>query len=411
MCSANRGEDRMSPIVIDYLPHLPVSQQQVELVERKGVGHPDSICDAIMEAISVALCRAYLDATGQVLHHNIDKGLLVAGQTTPALGGGTVEAPMRLIVGDRATMEWQGQRFPVGEIAAATARQWLRQHLRFVDPDRHLVFENAMQPGSPELVDLFARQTLGANDTSAAVGYAPLTETERCVLAAEHYLNSPACKAQFPEAGEDVKVMGARQGRHLTLTVALAFVDRFIPTVQTYVARKAAITEELRRFLAADLQELDRVDVCLNTLDAPERGLGGMYLTVLGTSAEGGDSGQVGRGNRVNGVISLQRPMSTEAAAGKNPVRHVGKIYTLLSHQMAQHIYSTVEGVAEVSVWLCSQIGQPVDRPWVTAAQVILAPGASKTDVDTPIRERIHADLAALPAFITQLTQGAFPVW
>jgi S-adenosylmethionine synthetase len=403
--------DGMSPMVIEYLPHIPVSQQHMEMVERKGLGHPDSMCDAIMEAISVALCQRYLEATGRVLHHNIDKGLLVAGQTTPALGGGTVEAPMRLIVGDRATVEWQGQRFPVGEIAETTARQWLQKHLRFVDPERHLVFQNAIQPGSPELVDLFARQTIGANDTSAAVGYAPLTETERCVLAAEHRLNSPEFKAQFPEAGEDVKVMGSRQGRHLTLTIALAFVDRFIPNARTYVNRKAAIVQDLRRFLETDLQELDRVDVCLNMLDEPERGLGGMYLTVLGTSAEGGDSGQVGRGNRVNGVISLNRPMSTEAAAGKNPVSHVGKIYTLLSHQMAHHIYAAVEGVAEVSVWLCSQIGQPVDRPWSTAAQVILAPEVSRTDVEIPIREIIHADLTALPSFITQLTSGAFPVW
>jgi S-adenosylmethionine synthetase len=399
----------MLPLVLDYLPHIPVGQQQVELVERKGLGHPDSICDAIMEAISVALCRTYLDATGQVLHHNIDKGLLVAGQTTPALGGGTVDAPMRLIVGDRATVEWQGQRFPVGAIAEATARQWLREHLRFVDPDRHVVVQNALQPGSPDLVDLFARQTLGTNDTSAAVGYAPLTETERCILAAEHHLNSPAFKAQFPEAGEDVKVMGCRQGRHLTLTIAMAFVDRFIPNVRTYVDRKAAITEELTRFLQADLQESERVDVYLNRLDAPERGLGGMYLTVLGTSAEGGDSGQVGRGNRVHGVISLNRPMSTEAAAGKNPVSHVGKIYTLLSHQMVHHIYTAAEGVAEVSVWLYSQIGQPVDRPWITAVQVIVAPGASRTDVEAPIRAIMHADLAALPSFITQLTQGAVP--
>src|SRR5215470_13848140 len=90
----------MSPMVIEYLPHIPVSQQQIELVERKGLGHPDSICDALMEAISVALCQTYLDATGRVLHHNIDKGLLVAGQTSPALGGGTVNAPMHLIVGD-----------------------------------------------------------------------------------------------------------------------------------------------------------------------------------------------------------------------------------------------------------------------------------------------------------------------
>src|SRR5215471_19882312 len=333
----------MSSIVIEYLPHIPIGQQQIELVERKGLGHPDSICDAIMEAISIALCRTYLDATGHVLHHNIDKGLLVAGQTTPALGGGTVDAPMRLIVGDRATVEWQGQRFPVGEIAEATARLWLAEHLRFVHPQRHMVFQNAIQPGSPELVDLFARQSIGANDTSAAVGYAPLTETERCVLAAERRLNSPAFKAQFPEAGEDVKVMGYRQGRHLTLTIALAFVDRFIPNARTYFTQKAAIQEDLQRFLTTDLHDLDGVEVHLNMLDRPERGTGGMYLTVLGTSAESGDSGQVGRGNRVNGVLSLNRPMGTEAAAGKNPVRHVGKIYTLLSHQIANHIQTAIE--------------------------------------------------------------------
>jgi S-adenosylmethionine synthetase len=400
----------MPQIIIEALPHIPVSQQRIELVERKGVGHPDSICDAIMEAISVALSQAYIDATGSVLHHNLDKGLLVAGQTTPALGGGTVQAPMRLIFGDRATIAWDGHRFPVGEIAAATARQWLKAHLRFVDPDRHIVFQNELQPGSVELVDLFGRRTMGANDTSAAVGYAPLTETERCVLAAERYLNSPAFKAQFPEAGEDVKIMGGRQGQCLTLTVALAFVDRFIPDAPTYVARKAAIADALKRFLEGELHDLDRVEVHLNMLDRPERGLGGMYLTVLGTSAEAGDSGQVGRGNRVNGVISLNRPMSTEAAAGKNPVSHVGKIYNLLSHQMAQHIYTAVDGVAEVYVWLCSQIGQPIDCPWMNAAQVILVPGASLADVEAPITEIIHTDLAALPQFIEQLTRGALPV-
>jgi S-adenosylmethionine synthetase len=401
----------MQRLILEHMPHTPISRQQIELVERKGVGHPDSMCDAMMEAISVALSQAYIAATGHVLHHNIDKALLVAGQTSPALGGGTVHAPMRLIVGDRATTVWDGQRLPVVEIAEATARQWLAEHLRFVHPQRHLVFQNAIQPGSPELVDLFARQSIGANDTSAAVGYAPLTETERCVLAAERRLNSPAFKAQFPEAGEDVKVMGCRQGRHLTLTIALAFVDRFIPDARTYVTQKAAMQEDLQRFLAADLHDLDGVEVHLNMLDRPERGTGGMYLTVLGTSAEGGDSGQVGRGNRVNGVISLNRPMGTEAAAGKNPVSHVGKIYTLLSHQIANHIQVAVEGVEEVYVWLCSQIGQPIDCPWVASAQVVLAPGASLRDVEPAIKDIVHGEFAALPSFIERLTRGALPVW
>jgi S-adenosylmethionine synthetase len=299
----------------------------------------------------------------------------------------------------------------VGEIAETTARRWLATHLRFVDPQQHIVCQNELRPGSAELADLFARERMGANDTSAAVGYAPLTETERCVLAAERWLNSPACKAQFPEAGEDVKVMGCRQGRQLALTVALAFVDRFISNERAYFERKAAIREALQHQIAGELRTLDGVEVHVNTLDQPGRGLGGMYLTVLGTSAEGGDGGQVGRGNRVNGVISLHRPASTEAAAGKNPVSHVGKIYNLLSHQMANRLYTEVEAVEEVYVWLCSQIGRPVDAPWMAAAQVLLAPGARLVDVEPGIQDIMHAELGDIAHFIGRLVRGEVPIW
>ena len=401
----------MSSILVEELPNIPVARQQVELVERKGVGHPDSICDAIMEAVSVRLSQVYLEVAGQVLHHNIDKGLLVAGQTTPALGGGRVDQPMRLIFGDRATTEWQGQAIPVAEIAVESARQWIREHLRFVDPDKHLVYQNELKPGSPELTDIFQREQVGANDTSAAVGYAPLTETERLVLLAERTLNDPAFKADFPEAGEDVKVMGVRQGRELVLTVALAFVDRFVPSEAHYFQRKEAIRQRLHQALAGEMQELARLRVDINTLDQPGRGVGGMYLTVLGTSAEAGDSGQVGRGNRVNGVITLNRPMGTEAAAGKNPVSHVGKIYTLLTHQIADRIYREVEAVEEIYVWLCSQIGQPIDQPLVASAQAILAPGAGLPDVEEPIRAIIQEELAQIPRFTQRLIRGELRVW
>jgi S-adenosylmethionine synthetase len=400
----------MKNVQLSRLATIPVSQQAMELVERKGVGHPDTMCDAMMEAISVALCQAYLETAGRVLHHNIDKGLLVAGQSTPDLGGGRIHNPMQLLIGDRATLLWKEERIPVGDIAEAAARHWLGEHLRFVDPQRHLICMNKLQPGSPELTDIFVRRQLSANDTSAAVGYAPLTETERCVLAAERHLNSTAMQTLFPEIGEDVKVMGYRLGRHLTLTIALAFVDRFITHEKHYFERKATIRDELYRTLRAELQEIDQLDVEINTLDQPGRGIGGMYLTVLGTSAEGADGGQVGRGNRVNGVISLNRPASNEAAAGKNPVSHVGKIYSLLSHQIAHHIYTIVEPVQEVYVWLCSQIGAPIETPWVTAVQVTLTPGVEVADVKERINDIVHAELADIPTFTARLTRGELPV-
>ncbi len=398
-------------IFVEAVPNLPMEEQPTELVERKGVGHPDSICDAIMDAVSVELCRAYIDRFGRVLHHNIDKGLLVAGGTSPALGGGTVDEPMRLIFGDRATYEYRVVRIPVGEIAEATAKSWLRGNLRFVDPDAHVVFQNEIKPGSPELTDIFEREVVGANDTSAGVGYAPLSETEELVLATERYLNSTAFKAAYPDAGEDIKVMGYRFGHHLTLTVALAFVDRFIPDETTYFERKSAIRDDLQWFVERQQRTIDQVTVDINTLDEPGRGAGGMYLTVLGTSAEGGDGGQVGRGNRVNGVIAFNRPSTTEAAAGKNPVSHVGKIYNLLSHELANRIYLEVEGIREVTIWLCSQIGHPIDRPLMAAAQVVLAEGADLEDVRGPVTEVIDRELAGIRHFTQRLTQGELAVW
>lgn len=401
----------MNNIIVEELKQTPVDQQRVELVERKGVGHPDSICDAIMEEVSVALCREYLATFGRVLHHNIDKGLLVAGLTEPHLGGGKVLEPMRLIFGDRATAEYKGKRIYVGAIAAESARNWFKQHLRFVDPEQHLIFQNELKEGSPELTDLFEREVIGANDTSAAVGYAPLTETEQLVLAAERYLNSPEFKQQFPEAGEDVKVMGCRRDRELILTVALAFVDRFVPDAQTYFTRKQEIQVALEVYLAGQQQTLDRIVVMINTLDDPTRGAEGMYLTVLGTSAEGGDCGQVGRGNRVNGVIALNRPMGAEAAAGKNPVSHVGKIYTLLTHQIAAEIYGQVPGLREVYVWLCSQIGQPIDRPLIASVQLILQPGASMAEIEPTVKSMLEQELATMDNFTARLTRGELLVW
>jgi S-adenosylmethionine synthetase len=364
----------------------------------------------MLEQISLALCRAYLDTFGQVLHHNTDKGLLIAGRTAPRLGGGAVLEPMYLVVGDRATAEYHGQRIDSGEIVQASAKEWLRQHLRFVDPEQHIVVQNELKEGSPELTDLFARATPGANDTSAAVGYAPLTETERLVLATERFLNAPTFKQRFPEAGEDVKVMGYRRDRELALTIALAFVDRFVPDANTYFARKLEIGHALSAYLASEQRTLERISVAINTLDDPERGEGGMYLTVLGTSAEGGDGGQVGRGNRVNGVIALKRPLGTEAAAGKNPLRHVGKIYTLLTHQIAATIYARVAGLREVYVWLGSQIGQPIERPPLVAAQLVLQPDVALADVASAVESIVTEELAGIDAFTARLVRGELPV-
>jgi S-adenosylmethionine synthetase len=398
-------------IVIEPYKGKPVTDQRVEIVERKGTGHPDYLCDSMMEAVSIALSREYRKKFGVILHHNIDKGLLAAGRVEKLFGGGRVLAPMELTIGDRATFKAGGRKVRVADIAIDAVKGWLRKNMRFVDPERHLRYRVVLAQGSEELTDIFARsgKVLGANDTSAAVGYYPLSPTEQAVLSLERHLNSGVFKKRYPESGEDIKVMGLRTGRDLDLTVAMPLVSRFIWNEKNYFERKEVLQQEMEKF-ARRLKGFRTVNVHFNTLDAPGRGLNGVYLSLLGTSAEDADSGQVGRGNRVNGLISLNRPMGTEAAAGKNPVSHVGKIYNVLAHRIAKKVYHDIEGVREVYVLMLSRIGTPINEPQVATAQVLLERGRRVSDIAKKAEDIIARELELINKFCAELSTGKYPI-
>jgi S-adenosylmethionine synthetase len=398
-------------IIVERLRQTPLEKQRLEIVERKGLGHPDYICDAVMEQISLRLSKEYLEKAGAILHHNVDKSLLVAGQSELKFGGGYVKQPMLFVFGDRATTEFDGVKIDVEEIAVNVAKEWFKKNMRFVDPDKHVKYQVELKPGSAGLVDIFKRKgkVLGANDTSAAVGYAPMTRTEKIVLKTEQFLNSKEFKQHHPESGEDIKVMGSRNNNNLNLTISMAFVDRYVYSEEDYFEKKAKIIEEINKFVRANT-DFERINIQLNTLDVPGRGIDGVYLTVLGTSADSGDSGQVGRGNRVNGLISLNRPFCSEAAAGKNPVSHVGKIYNVLTFRVAQHVYEEVPELEEVYIWLLSEIGRPIDQPAIAAAQVIMAENSSLDKVKSKIEAVLEYELENIDKFCMELAQGKISI-
>lgn len=398
-------------IIIETYRGRSVTEHSVEIVERKGTGHPDYMCDSIMDAISVALSKEYLKEFGAILHHNIDKGLLAAGKVHKRFGGGRVLKPMELTIGDRATFMASGRKIPVADIAIETAKEWIKENMRFVDPERHLKYRLVLAPGSEELIDIFQRpgKVRGANDTSAAVGYYPLSPTEKVVLELERYLNSKSFKDKYPETGEDIKVMGLRRIDILDLTVAMPFLARYITSEKDYFERKERVHREMGRFLER-FEGFKRKVVHFNTLDEKGRELGGVYLSLLGTSAEDADSGQVGRGNRVNGLISINRPLGTEAAAGKNPVSHVGKIYNVLAHKIAMKIYKKIEGIKEVYVLLLSRIGAPIDRPQMATAQVLLQKGRKIGEIAGAAEEILKKEFTNINKFCMDLSMGRYPI-
>ncbi len=381
-----------------------VEDQYVEIVERKGLGHPDSICDGIAEHVSQALAQAYIDRVGKVLHYNTDETQLVAGSSNPRFGGGEVIDPIYLLITGRATKEYDGEKIPAETIALRAAREYITEQFPFIDFGTDIVVDIKLGEGSGDLQEVFGeegRQIPMSNDTSFGVGHAPLTETETIVLETERQLNG-RYSDDNPAIGQDIKVMGKRERDEIDVTVAVAIVDRYVADLEEYKETIEGI-EAFVADLATDHTDRD-VAVHVNTADDYEEG--SIYLTTTGTSAEQGDDGSVGRGNRANGLITPNRSMSMEATSGKNPVNHIGKIYNLLSTEIARTVVDEVDGIEEIRVRLLSQIGQPIDRPHVADATLVTDDGVEIGDIEAEVTEIVDEELEDVTAITERVIEG-----
>lgn len=398
----------MGPLILSA---LQADDDAVEVVERKGLGHPDTVCDALAEALSRNLCQAYRQRFGQILHHNVDKALLCGGRARASFGGGHVETPIHIYLAGRATARVGDLTVPVRDLAIDGSRDWLRRHMHALDAELHVVLHERIQPGSQDLQTLFARrdgrQITLANDTSIGVGHAPLTPLERLVLAVEKRINGRDRWRERPAWGEDVKVMATRQGQSVRLTIACALIARHLATIDDYLSQKVALAR-LAQDLAAQHGFPD-CDVGVNMADDPSSG--SVYLTVTGTSAESGDDGQVGRGNRVNGLITPGQPMSLEAAAGKNPVTHVGKIYNVVASRMAVALVATIAEVARSQCLLVSRIGAPVSRPAILQIKVATRGGEPIDALRRRIEEVAADQLGRIAGLVDEFVAGTVDVY
>ncbi|WP_247000311.1 methionine adenosyltransferase [Halosolutus gelatinilyticus] len=391
-------------IRVEPIDRQAVEDQEVEIVERKGIGHPDSICDGVAENVAGALAREYLDRVGEVLHFNTDETQLVAGEAAPAFGGGEVVDPIYLLIVGRATKHYEGLTIPTERIALTAAREYLEENIPQLEYGEDIVVDVKLGEGSGDLQEVFGEDEVSvpmANDTSFGVGHAPLTETERIVLNAERRLNGDFAR-ENPYLGPDVKLMGKREGDRIDVTVAAAMIDEHIADLDAY----ADAVESVREFVAGVAREhTDReVEVHVNTADDYEEG--SIYLTVTGTSAEQGDDGSVGRGNRANGLITPNRSMSMEATSGKNPVNHIGKIYNLLSTEIAEEVVNEVDGIRDLRVRLLSQIGRPIDRPHVADVHVVTEEGVELEDVRGDVEAIVDAELAGVTEITRRVIDG-----
>jgi len=386
-------------------------EKGVEVVERKGLGHPDTICDALAESFSRALCREYRQRFGDILHHNVDKALLLGGRASPEFRGGEVVTPINIYLAGRATSEIGGKHIPIEDIAVESTQSWLRTNIHALDAERHVRIKVLTRPVSQDLQALFARRARGnvplCNDTSVGVGHAPLSRLERLVLTVEKQINGRDRVCEAPAWGEDIKIMGIQCDNEVRLTIACAMICGHLADIDDYLHQKAELQEFARKIAAVHGFPECKVDV--NMADQPASG--DIYLTVTGTSAEAGDDGEVGRGNRVNGLITPCRPMTLEAAAGKNPVSHIGKIYNVLARQIAESIVAEIKEIAHAECLIVGQIGAPIARPATVAVNVVLEVSRGGQELRNQI-EAIAADrFARIPALVDDLVSGAIELF
>lgn len=420
-------------IVVSRLEQRPVSEGEVELVERKGIGHPDSMADGIAEAVSRSLSQMYLDEVGEILHHNVDQNEVSGGQSETWFGGGKIIDPPYIILLGRAVEEAvlpdRRVRIPIRNEALRAARSYLKEN--FHDPRlvsdtgfsiaHDTIVDARMGKGSQDLIRNYQRQSRKcppqhrvcrpANDTSLGVGYAPLTETEHLVYGMEQFINNEVKNVHGLDAtGKDVKVMAARKGDDIHLTIACAMISSRIASASEY----RSLVEQLGSLCAQKAHDMvgREVEISINQADdLASDDPGDHYLTMTGLSLENGDDGSVGRGNRVNGLITPFRPMSTEAAAGKNPVTHIGKLYNVLASQIAARIAEEAGGeVKEVQVRLLSQIGNPIDLPAVASVELITGDDAYRR-WSRRAGEIADSSLASIEDLTEQIVKGSIGIF
>jgi len=396
-----------------------INELPVEIVERKGLGHPDSICDGAVDNIAKYLTKYYYNQFGQPLHFNVDKAVLVGGRSAPQFGGGEVLEPIIIHVVGRATVEVKTREgseepVPIGSLVLRGIRDYINSNFRYLNPYEHVVIEYDIRPGSVDLVNLYDRTKEEgvplSNDTSLGVGYAPLSETERVCLKIENYLNSKSIKERYPAVGEDVKVMCVRKGKKIDVTLAMATVSKHVRDLDEYLSLKEEIYNAVMELASSELEENEIGRLRINAADKINDG--SVYITVTGTSAEAGDDGQVGRGNRANGLITPMRPMTIEAAAGKNAYNHVGKIYQIAANRIAEKIYSEIGDIKEVYVMLVSTIGKPITEPQIVNVEYLLEnQNISKSNIDSDIAGIIREILNYLPKLWKDFMEGKIVVF
>lgn len=359
-----------------------IDNQKFEVVETKGKGHPDNICDTLAEKISANYSKYCIEHYGVILRHMIDKLSILGGGSKVKFGGGEMIAPIRMLINGRFTDRYKNDKIDYMEIVTDTIKKYFSELFPMLDIEKYLlivdnthhnegpgVIYNSDNTTNNERMKFFeATDEADAsrhnnhnrcNDTSTTVSYYPMSKLEQTVLNIEQELNSNEYKQKNPWTGNDIKVMGIRKDKKIEITCCVPLISIYVKNLEDYMAKLDMIREDIMKIIRKKFKN-NNVELFLNTRDNYSNS--DLYMTLIGSAVESGDEGAVGRGNRSRGVIPFSRNFSMEASCGKNPVYHTGKLFTAIGDVLSKKIYD--EFRVENVVYCTSKMGDNIEEPW-----------------------------------------------
>lgn len=380
-----------------------INQKRFEVVETKGKGHPDNICDTLAEKISANYSKYTLDKYNVILRHMVDKLAILGGGSIVNFGGGKMISPIRVLINGRFTSHFKNEIIDYMDIVNKTVTEYFQELFPLLDTNKDLIIiNNTHKNEGPGVVfDKFGKtkneretffkvlsdddvknheNNFRSNDTSTTVGYYPLSLLEKCILEIEGNLNSSKTKKEKPWIGSDIKVMGVRNLNEVDITVCVPLISKYVSNLSDYKSKLKDIKDYILTIIN-EYFDLENVEIFINTRDNYIKN--DLYLTLVGSAVESGDEGVVGRGNRSRGTIPFTRNMSLEAACGKNPVYHTGKIFTAVANIISEKIFKKFN--LENIVYITTKMGDDMKKPWNVSIEI-----------NGDINDEIHCEIIEL---------------
>ncbi|MFW6017160.1 MAG: methionine adenosyltransferase [bacterium] len=334
-----------------------------EMVERKGLGHPDTLCDAIAEKTSQLYSKFCYKKYNKIAHHWFDKVMLIGGESDISYGFGRLIKPYRLIFAGKCAKKICGSRVPLNEIFEEAARSILENYLTEFDINKHLIIvdetvdhqgtgreSKRYRPNSIEDLSDITIYNKRSNDCNLLAAHYPLTRLENIVYELENFINNMEYKNKYPMVGWDVKIVGVRDEEDYEIVVNVPVLAKYINSREDYDSVVEIVRCDLNQMI------LSNYDINYDLIINPQDVTGQPYITVFGSAADTGDVGVVGRGNRINGLITPMQPMSIEASAGKNVIDHTGKLYASLSKKLSKDISLMIEQPVEIFIYTYKEV-------------------------------------------------------